>query len=321
MDIKAFKINNDKSLVPINSIDLPPAWIQDETRRWIDIENPDAADLHKLIGPLDLDPNLIKNLLDYDSRTEVISFKKSLIIKFPTHLNIDDFDPIYLTIICLPSTLITIHQKPYIRINKIAGELTSDSRLKDESISALLYYIFDKLIDENVKLMIALRERIDLLDESLDESPELIERSNIVKLKRLTGKHIVKFEGQLYCIGTLQKVESDVFSIGRQREAYLDLYIHLETVVGIINNYQTRLIDMNQSYLIFIQGRTSSRLRVLTIISAIFLPQTFLISWYALTEKYLQTDQWQAGYPIVMVIMLISTFILAIYFYKKGWFK
>jgi magnesium transporter len=78
---------------------------------------------------------------------------------------------------------------------------------------------------------------------------------------------------------------------------------------------------MNQSYLIFIQGRTSSRLRVLTIISAIFLPQTFLISWYALTEKYLKAEQWQDGYPIVMVIMLISTLILALYFYKKGWFK
>jgi hypothetical protein len=50
MDIKAFKINDDKSLVPINSIDLPPAWLQDETRRWIDIENPDAADLNRLIG-------------------------------------------------------------------------------------------------------------------------------------------------------------------------------------------------------------------------------------------------------------------------------
>jgi magnesium transporter len=61
-------------------------------------------------------------------------------------------------------------------------------------------------------------------------------------------------------------------------------------------------------------------MKVLTIISTIFIPLTFIVGLYGMNFKYMPEINWIYGYPSVLVLMLSVALGLIIYFKRKKWF-
>jgi magnesium transporter len=61
-------------------------------------------------------------------------------------------------------------------------------------------------------------------------------------------------------------------------------------------------------------------MKVLTIISTIFIPLTFIVGLYGMNFKYMPEINWIYGYPSVLILMLVVAIGLIIYFKRKKWF-
>jgi magnesium transporter len=61
-------------------------------------------------------------------------------------------------------------------------------------------------------------------------------------------------------------------------------------------------------------------MKVLTIISTIFIPLTFIVGLYGMNFKYMPEINWIYGYPMVLILMLSVAMGLIIYFKRKKWF-
>ena len=60
-------------------------------------------------------------------------------------------------------------------------------------------------------------------------------------------------------------------------------------------------------------------MKVLTIVSAIFIPLTFIVGIYGMNFENIPELKYQNGYYFIMAFMLILGISLLIYFIKRGW--
>jgi magnesium transporter len=61
-------------------------------------------------------------------------------------------------------------------------------------------------------------------------------------------------------------------------------------------------------------------MKTLTVISTIFIPLTFIVGIYGMNFQHMPELEMKYGYPAVMLLMLMLTAGMIIYFYKKKWF-
>jgi magnesium transporter len=62
-------------------------------------------------------------------------------------------------------------------------------------------------------------------------------------------------------------------------------------------------------------------MKILTIVSAIFIPLTFIVGIYGMNFEYMPELKKKYGYATVLIVMAISAILMFLYFVKKGWLK
>jgi magnesium transporter len=60
-------------------------------------------------------------------------------------------------------------------------------------------------------------------------------------------------------------------------------------------------------------------MKVLTIIATIFIPLTFVVGIYGMNFRYMPELGWRLGYPMVMLVVLVTGVSMLVYFRKKRW--
>jgi magnesium transporter len=68
-----------------------------------------------------------------------------------------------------------------------------------------------------------------------------------------------------------------------------------------------------------ISNRINETMRVLTIISTIFIPLTFIAGIYGMNFDYMPELHWSFGYPLAIGSMVATAIGMLIYFYRQGW--
>ena len=127
-------------------------------------------------------------------------------------------------------------------------------------------------------------------------------------------------------------IRSDSGLINKTTKTYLkDTYDHCMQIIDLVENYKdltTSLVDMNLS---LISHRMNEIMKVLTIISSIYIPLTFIAGIYGmnfakqdpLTGKMLNNNMpelyMEHGYVYTMIGMLLIAILQMIYFWRKGW--
>ena len=296
-------------------------WITDPTRRWLDIEGAAPDELHKLLAPLNLHPLILENCLEPGSGSRAALYEEALFLEFPTCSDSDDAGLTYLSIICLPTTLLTIHKEPIPAIQKLADDLTRYARLLSHSISALLYSILDRLFDQAARLGMKGRDQAAKLSHALDEASGGVELKDILDLKHFVGQLTVTLEDQAYCLTSLRSMESPALKLSDMREYFNNLIASLEKGHHASLRLENRLRDLHQHYLLTLQDITSSRLKILTILSAVYLPSTLMAGIYGMNFNYIPILSWRYGYFVVLCSMIGIVVGQLLFFHYRGWFK
>ncbi len=102
---------------------------------------------------------------------------------------------------------------------------------------------------------------------------------------------------------SLETLRADVASLN-DHDNYLSGKVQflLDATLGLINIEQNNII------------------KVLTVVSVVGVPPTFVASWYGMNFKTIPELDWAYGYPYVVVLALLSAILPLVYFRVKGWF-
>lgn len=289
---------------------------------WLDVDEPEMEALYQVLAPLNLHQLVLEDCLD-DTRSSLISrYEKTLYLEFPTKSEDLQLRLPYISIVKVSRLIITIRRGRVPMLSDLADDLVvGDIRLFAPNSSSLMYTILDHLVDHNILLTLRARSQIDELVLTFDKEPESVELEDILEMRRQSSYLAIISEEQLYCVTTLLRIESQAFAIGTQREYFRDLVNNAEHALRFVNRQETRLKDLYDHYQLTLYHRTEGRLRILTILSAIFLPLTLISSIYGMNFEYIPELSRPYGYPLVLGLMVITAATMVWFFYRRGWFE
>jgi magnesium transporter len=98
-----------------------------------------------------------------------------------------------------------------------------------------------------------------------------------------------------------------------------DLYDHVVQVMESIDTIRDMMNGLYDLYLSEISFKMNSIMQVLTIISTIFIPLTFLAGIYGMNFEHMPELNWEYGYYYLWGLMLMISGALIYYFRRRNW--
>ena len=95
---------------------------------------------------------------------------------------------------------------------------------------------------------------------------------------------------------------------------------HIIKQNNIIRTSQEMTNEIRENFESYSSFRMNSIMQVLTLVSVIFSPLTFIVGVYGMNFEYMPELKWHYGYFICLTIMLLISIALILFFKKKKWF-
>lgn len=288
---------------------------------WIDITRRDPGPLTEFLRSLDVHPLALEACLETVPNSRIGVYGRSLFIGLPMLLDWADNGRTFLSILCLPGILVTIHEKSVSMLDSIKKDFISAMQFHAPNTSAVLYQILDFIIDQEIVLTLEARERIDRLEEALEEESVLDLPDETRSLRRKTVLLESILEDQHHCVSSLQTIESVAFSVEGIQDYIRDAIAHLDHTVRSVGRQLDRLTSLRQHFLLQLQDKANKRLQILTIVSAIFLPLMLVTGIYGMNFRHMPELSWRYGYAGALLLMCLIAAGLLWVLARKGWFK
>jgi magnesium transporter len=194
----------------------------------------------------------------------------------------------------------------------------------------LAYSLMDVVVDNYYPVLDQIGERLDELQDELLVKPTRETLDTIIDLKRdlIAIRRLVWSErDKLNDI-----LRSELVEIGANAKLYFrDTYDHCIQLLDLVESYREVTASLMDVYHSSISNRLNGVMKVLTIISTIFIPLTFIVGLYGMnfSRKDPETGQFLPmnmpelyspyGYIGVIVVMVLIVILQLIFYYRKGW--
>lgn len=181
----------------------------------------------------------------------------------------------------------------------------------------LIYSLIDAIVDSYFVILERLDEKTEALEAELIERPQPRTLHSIYRLKR-EGVFLRKSLWPLReVINSLQRGDSPLFT--RNTLLYMrDVYDHTIHIIDSVESLRDLTAGMLDIYMSSVSYRISTVMKVLTVITTIFMPLGLIASFYGMNFKYLPGLDWYWGFFAVLGAMLtISIGMLALFRWKK----
>lgn len=196
--------------------------------------------------------------------------------------------------------------------------LKNGGHIRKMGADYLVYSLLDAIVDNYFTVLDKLGDRIEQTEEMLvvRPTPDALRIINDLKRDML---YMHKSIWPLREVaGFLERGESQL--IQDSTRLYIrDVYDHLIQVMDTTETYRDILSNMLDIYLSSLSNKMNEIMKVLTIISTIFIPLTFIAGIYGMNFKYMPELEWRWSYFAVLIAMGVAAVIMLVYFRRKKW--
>jgi len=196
--------------------------------------------------------------------------------------------------------------------------LASTGRLCKSGPDYLMYALIDAIVDNYFVVLERMGEDIEEVEEKLLAAPTPEELETIHSLRR-EALFLRKFVWPLREV--LARLEKGGYPlVADSTIVYLrDLYDHTIQVMDTVETFRDMLSGMLELYLSNVSLKLNETMKVLTMISTVFIPLSFMASLYGMNFKHMPELETQYGYYVVLGVMASTVTGMVIYFRRKGW--
>lgn len=203
-------------------------------------------------------------------------------------------------------------------------ELSQPSRLRTRAADYLAYALLDALVDSYFPVLEKAGDRIEKMEDEILDGVQGQQTRRMHDLRRsmIVAKRTL---GPLHdAVAALLRAEPQF--VGAETKIYLrDTLDHATRLLDTVEMYRDMLTGLIDMHLSLSQAKTGEVINLLTLISTIFIPLTFLVGIWGMNFDP-ETSPWNMpelrayyGYPAALGLMLIVALILVLYFRWKKW--
>lgn len=290
--------------------------------RWIDLQKQDDVQLQLLAERFGFHPLTIEDCSHFDQRTKLEEYGSYLFLV--THgFRLVDSDTEPLEILELHTFLskqylVTVHVEPIPALEAVWNRLENDGGLVRRGTDFVCYLISDAIVDSFFPLVDDIAEQVDGVENDVLSGTHGVELAEIFRLKRLLV-HLRKLLSPQRDVFALLAKRGDS-RIDQQTAIYFrDVYDHVLRIHEWVEGTRDLLGNALDAYLWAASQRTNEIMKRLTLLSAIFMPLTFITGFFGQNFTGLPF-----GSTTLLIVMLISCVVVPLsmiyFFLRSKWF-
>ncbi|TFG27329.1 magnesium/cobalt transporter CorA [Candidatus Thorarchaeota archaeon] len=319
-------------LVDFNETDIlvtPDAAKEDITRkppgdmiRWAHLTGVHDVELvQALCKQYNIHPLVVEDLVNTEHRPKVEIHQDYIFLVLKT-FNLEGKESIsieQISFILGPTYLLSfqesddpIFQPIFTRIEKDHGNVRSSGA------DYLAYSLLDLIVDDYYGFTESLSEHVETLEDEVIENPTTTTLHGIYRLKRIVSIARRNLWPLREIVGRLYRDPSSL--IKPSTNIYMrDLYDHVIQVNDYLEGYREALSSMLDTYLSSVSNKMNEVMKVLTVISTVFIPLTLIAGIYGMNFFNMPELTWPYGYSTILIIMTVMGILMLAYFRKIDW--
>ncbi len=302
-----------------------PSYRKPDRVLWVNIEGVhDVAVLEEIGNIFDLHPLVLEDILNTDQRAKIEDYGNYLYIVLRM-LRYDDASETILSeqvSLILGEGFVVSFQEGGHRgdcFDPIRARIRGHKgRVRRMGADYLAYCLLDVIVDNYFLVIEQLGEQATDIEEELIDEPDQGTLRMIYRFKR----ELIKLRRMIWplreVLGILERGEFPIILDGT-RLFFRDVYDHTVHVVDTLESFRDLLSGMLDIYLSSVSHKLNAVMKVLTIISTIFMPLTFIAGVYGMNFKNMPEIEWYYGYPFALSLMAAITTSMLFYFRRQKW--
>ncbi|MFX0073703.1 MAG: magnesium/cobalt transporter CorA [Candidatus Hermodarchaeota archaeon] len=311
-----FKIEKKKQ------IDKSILEIEDSYVRWINVDGIENIEVIEDIGTLfQFHPLVLEDIAHPYQRPKYEDFEDFVFIVLKKLIWNEDqeFSSEQISFILGTNYVISFQEGETNLFNPILDRIkTLKGRIRFMGADYLLYALIDIIIDNYFVVQENIGEIIEDIEEELIEDPKIETLQAIYKLKRQVTELRKSVWPLREVINKLQREQTNL--IGDELGIYLrDIYDHIFRIYDSLQDYRDIISGMLDMYLSSVSNKMNEIMKVLTIISTIFIPLSFLAGFYGMNFLYMPELKIPEAYPILIIVMILIAITMLLFFKRKKW--
>jgi magnesium transporter len=299
------------------------ASVTPQSVTWLNLDGlHDVKRIETLGSAFALHPLILEDILNTDHRPklEVGEGFLFLVAKMLTlHPGRGEILSEQISFIVGPGYVLSFQEKPGDLFDSLRQRIYADQgRVRKMGADYLAYRLLDTIVDHYFVILEQMGDQIEKLEEELLARPDrqLLHRIHLAKREMILLRRAVWPLREV--ISGLQRADSG--NITPAVQPFLrDLYDHTIQIIDTVETYRDVITGLLDLYLSSISNRMNEIMKVLTIMSTLFIPLTFLVGVYGMNFDYLPELHWRWGYFALWGVMLSSVGGMFVFFRRKGW--
>lgn len=192
------------------------------------------------------------------------------------------------------------------------------ARVRSQSADYLAYVLLDTIVDNYFLVLEKFDDQAELLETELVTDPKQPTLIALHRVRRDVVFLLRAIRPLREVVGRLERAEVSLFQPAT-RPYLRDVYDHVLHAIDTVETQRELAAGMLEIYLTSVTNRSNEVIRVLTLIATIFLPITFITSWYGMNFRHMPELDWPWSYPVLIVITLGSIGGMAVFFKRRKW--
>ena len=286
---------------------------------WIDFQQPTNEEIEFLRRPLNFHPLAIEDCIHHLQRPK-LDYYEGYTFFVTQALNQRTITREEINIFLGENQIITYHHEPSAEIDEVWNRFDQATSIDKWDPSHVLYFILDKMVDNYFPLVYQIEDLLNEIDENSKRRTMEVLLEDLFEIRHhlLSLRHtITPMRDLIYRILNSERITY----INGKKEYFSDIHDHLLKLTEMVEANRELTTDIRDSYISLNSHQTNHVMKVLTVITTIFMPLSFIAGLYGMNFRYMPGLSSKYGFISTLILMILVAMGMSLWFKKKGWFK
>lgn len=288
---------------------------------WLNLDEEDPVLLDKICELFQVHPLVKEDILLKGQRPKVEEYPHHLfLVAKMVYFKEEELKMEQISFILGENYLLTFGETEGDVFDRVRQKLKKEgTEVRTRGVDFLLYQLLDALVEGYYRTLEIMGEKIDVMEDNIMMKADKEEMKAIRTLKK-DLLYLHKYAWPLREISSYLSKDDPLFVDKETSMYFFDIHSQLMEVIDTIETYRELLAGLMDLSLSSVSYRLNEVMKVLTIISTIFIPLSFIAGVYGMNFKYMPELSSRYGYPLAWASMGAVALGMLYYFKKKNWF-
>ena len=289
----------------------------------------DVALLEKLGEMFALDKLLLEDVLDTSSRPKVEFHDDKVFAILKGGMMAEQIQTEHLALFLQQNLVLVFEEKMQCSFTGVRERVARGvGRIRHLGADYLFYALIDEVLDRYFPLLDHLNTVLAQTEDAIIEPKQHMRQGEIIEQIHHAKTDLMLLHRTVWPISDLvgAMLREDTPLISKPVRGYLrDCYDHAMQLSELTQFYRDTSTALMNTFLAYEGHKTNEIVKVLTMISAVFIPLNFIAGVYGMnfhpdsSPWNMPELKWYYGYPFALGLMMAVALFMLFYFRHKGW--